>query len=66
MHVLAPPLNILNSLLNCVTLHQYGFDNDAMNYLNNSNALQTHNISLSRISRDTVRNNVGNKLLQLC
>ena len=48
------------------TLQQYGIDDDVMNYLNNGNELQTHNISLSRASRDTVRNNFGNKLLQLC
>ena len=66
MHALAPPLNILNSLWNGVTLQQYGFDDNVMNYLNNSNELQTHNISRSRVSRDTVRNNVGNKLHQLC
>ena len=49
-----------------VTLQQYGIDDDVMNYLNNGYELQTHNISRSRVSRDTVRNNFGNKLLQLC
>ena len=49
-----------------VTFQQYSIDNDVMNYLDNGNELQTHRISRLRVSRDSVKNNFGNKLLQLC
>ena len=49
-----------------VTFQQYGIDDDVMNYLNNGNELQTHKISRLRLSRDSVKNNFGNRLLQLC
>ena len=33
-----------------VTFQKYNIDNDVMNYLNNGNELQTHNISRVRTS----------------
>ena len=52
--------------IDSVTFLQYGIDDDVMNYLNNGNELQTHRISSLRFSRGSVKNNFGNKLLQLC
>ena len=45
---------------------QYGIDNDAVNYLNNVQELQSHGIPLHRKSQDCTKNNYGRKLLQLC
>ena len=45
-----------------VTFQQYSTDNDVINYLNNGKELQIR----LRVSRDNVKNNFGNKLLQLC
>ena len=38
-----------------VTFQKYNIDNDVMNYLNNGNELQTHNISRVRTSCDGVK-----------
>ena len=66
MHVRAPLPKYTDYVVDRVTSQHYGIDDDVLNYLNNGNELQMHNIPISRMSQDTVRNNFGNKLLQLC
>ena len=49
-----------------LSTEQYGIDDDVISYMNNVQELQNHKISLLRQSQDKIRNNYGNKLLQLC
>ena len=49
-----------------LSTEQYGIDDDVISYMNNVQELQNHKLSLLRQSKDKIRNNYGNKLLQLC
>ncbi|MEW8546901.1 MAG: reverse transcriptase family protein, partial [Candidatus Thiodiazotropha sp.] len=52
--------------IDSISTEQYGIDDDVISYMNNVQELQNHKINLSRQSQDRIRNNYGNKLLQLC
>lgn len=49
-----------------VSIEQYGIDDDVIAYMNNVQELQNHGIACVRKSQDIIRNNYGNKLLQIC
>ena len=52
--------------LDKIAIEQYGIDDDVINYLNNGQTLQNHAIKSVRMSQDKIKNNYGNKLLQIC
>ena len=60
----SPEFNIFD--INQHTADQLGIDDDVINYLNNTHELNNHDIPQFRNSMDKVKNNFGNKLLELC
>ena len=44
----------------------YGIDDDVINYLNNAQTLQNHGIKCIRKSHYKIKDNYGNKLLEIC
>lgn len=52
--------------LDHVATEQYGIDDDVISYLNNAQELRNYGIECARKSKDNIRNNFGNKLLQIC
>ena len=52
--------------LDHVATEQYGIDDDVVSYLNNAKKLRNHGIECARKSKDNIRNNFGNNLLQIC
>ena len=52
--------------LDQIATEQYGIDDDVINYLNNGQTLQKNGIKCIRNSQDKIKNNYGNKLLEIC
>ena len=60
----SPEFNIFD--INHHAADQLGIDDDVINYLNNAHELNNHDVPQFRNSMDKVKNNFGNKLLELC
>ena len=60
----SPEFNVFD--INHHTADQLGIDDGVINYLNNAHELNNHDIPQFRNSMDKVKNNFGNKLLELC